>query len=142
MPAPYDTFSHRFFDEVWNQGKTETIEEMLHPEMVAHGLSDTRGQKIPGVEAFKVFHQNLRNAMPDIDVTVERTVSDGEYIVARCRVRGTHTGDGLDFPATGRPIDFSGMTMMRVIEGRVVENWDCYDFLTMMQQVGLVNLGG
>lgn len=142
MPGPYDTFSHRWFDEVWNEGNTDTIDEMLHPEMVAHGLSDTRGQEIPGVDAFKVFHQNLRSAVPDLNVTVEQTVAEGEFMVARCRVRGTHTGEGLGFPASGRPVDFSGMTMMRIVDNRVVENWDCYDFLTLMQQVGMVNLAG
>jgi predicted ester cyclase len=103
-------------------------------------LTDAQGNEITGIPAFKAFHENLRSAFPDIQVTVEETVSEGDLLVARCRVRATHAGNGLGIEATNRPVEFTGMSMMRIRDGRIVENWDSYDFLTMMQQVGLVNL--
>jgi steroid delta-isomerase-like uncharacterized protein len=136
-----DTFAHRWFEEVWNQGSAAAIDELTHPDLIAHGLTDAAGNEITGVPAFKTFHDNLRSAFPDLDVTVEDTVMEDDMLVARCRVRATHSGNGLGIEATGNPVDFTGMSMMRIVDGRIVENWDSYDFLTMMQQVGLVKLG-
>lgn len=59
-------------------------------------------------------------------------------VSTHCRVTGTHTGEGLGIAPTGKRVDFEGMTIARVIDGQIREGWNCYDFLTMYQQLGVV----
>ena len=87
-------------------------------------------------------HENVfdafTGAFPDLRVTVVESVSDGDRAALRCRVTGTHTGGQLGFPPTNRPVDFEGVTIVRVRDGRLAEGWNCFDFLTMYQQLGVV----
>jgi steroid delta-isomerase-like uncharacterized protein len=93
---------------------------------------------VRGVEAFKSFYANFRSAFPDIQIIVEDTVTEGDKVVARCRVKATHTGDGLGFPPTSRPVDFTGMCIVRVENGKIAESWNNFDFLTLFQQLGAI----
>ena len=129
---------HRWFEEVWNKGRTDAIDEMFAADGIAHGLSDESGQPLRGPAGFKAFHQKFREAFPDIIVTIEDTVSEGDKIAARCRVRGKHTGDTLGYAATHKPVEFTGMTIIRISDGQIVEAWNNFDFLTMYQQMGVI----
>src|SRR5258705_2695927 len=120
----------RWFEEVWNQGRADTIDELYAEDCVAHGLGDT-AEPIVGVAAFKSFHQAFHGAFPDITVTVEDTVCEGDKIAARCSVRGKHTGDTLGFAATNEPTEFTGIVIVRVKDGKFVEGWNSFDFMTM-----------
>jgi len=62
--------------------------------------------------------------------------------VAYCRVTATHGGPGLGVAATGRPVSVHGMTMARIADGRIAEGWNCYDFLGLFQQLGMVAVAG
>ena len=64
-------------------------------------------------------------------------VGEGELAVVHCRVTGTHTGELMGIAATNRSVDFTGMTMARVVEGRILEGWNSYDFMSMYQQLGI-----
>jgi len=128
----------RWFDEVWNKGRGEAIDEMFAPDGVAHGLSDDPSQPMRGPEAFKVFHTMFRQAFPDIIVTVEDTVSEGDKIACRCVVRGKHTGDSLGFAATHSPMEITGMAMVRVKDGKIAEAWNNFDFMKMYKQLGAI----
>jgi steroid delta-isomerase-like uncharacterized protein len=123
-----------WFEEVWNQGAESSIDRLLTPDFVAHGLP---GGPLRGAAGFKPLVQSFRGAFPDISITIERVVAQGDFVTTLCRVRGTHTGDTLGIPATGRQVDFQGMTMGRAIDGRLQEGWNVYDFLTMYQQLGV-----
>ena len=132
-----DTFLHRWFEEVWNKGREEAIDEMSHPDLVAHGLVDSNGNEVRGVEGFKEFFRGFRNSFPDIQVTVEDAIVEGDKIVARCSVRGTHRGDGIGIAATDLPVEFSGICIVRVEDGRIAEAWNNFDFISMFQQMGM-----
>ena len=138
MTSRYDTILHRWFDEVWNKGRAETIGELADPDLIAHGLVDSSGNEVRGVESFKSFYEGFRGAFPDIQVMVEDTVTEGDKVVARCTVRATHGGDGLGVSPTGNAVEFTGMCMVIVKDGRIKEAWNSFDFLTMMQQIGLI----
>jgi steroid delta-isomerase-like uncharacterized protein len=120
---------------VWNEGREDVIDRYLAPDALVHGLGS---EVMIGPEQFRPYFRTMRGAMPDIEVTVVRTVSEGETVVAHCHVTGRHTGSSLGGPPTGRTVDFWGMTMARVVEGHIIEAWNCFDFLTMFQQVGWV----
>lgn len=142
MSEEYQSFQHRWFGEVWNKGRAEAIDEMCSPDVLAHGLVDAAGNEVRGIEAFKTFFSNFRSAFPDIEVTVEETVAEGDKVVARCTVRATHKGDALGIEATNLPVEFRGISMWTVRDGKIVDTHDLYDFLTVFQQVGAFRFAG
>ena len=130
----------RWFEEVWNQGRAEAIEEMFDEEGVAYGLADESGAELRGPAHFRAFHQRFREAFPDLVVSVDDAISEGDRVAARCTVRGSHRGDTLGFRATERPVEFTGMTFARVRGGKIVEAWNNFDFMVMYQQLGALRL--
>src|SRR5215210_4161609 len=100
MSEENKAFIRRWFDEVWNKGREEAIDEMFSEEGVAHGLGDTPEQDIHGASEFKPFFHSFRGAFPNIEIVVEDTVSEGDKVAARCSVRAKHAGDTLGFAAT------------------------------------------
>ena len=130
----------RWFDEVWNSGRAEAIDEMFAEEGVAHGLTDESGAELRGPAHFRVFHRQFREAFPDIEVVVEDTVSEGDKVAARCTVRGRHRGDSLGFKATDSPVEFTGMSFVRISDGKIVEAWNNFDFMSMFQQLNVLRL--
>ena len=97
------TLIHRWFEEVWNQGREATIDELFAADAIAHGLGE-KGVEVRGPGELKTFWRNLRSAIPDIHIRVEDTVADGDKVAARVFLEGTHTGDGLGIPASGNRV--------------------------------------
>jgi steroid delta-isomerase-like uncharacterized protein len=125
----------RWFEEVWNQGREATIDELLAPEVVGHGLTDSAGNEVTGIESFRDFWRAFRSAFSDIHIDVQDTVTEGDLGVARFVTTGKHTGEGIGKPPTGKPVKFTGMTMVRVKDGKIVESWNNIDFMTMLKQL-------
>lgn len=136
MPE-YPTLLHRWFDEVWNQQREEAIDEMMTEDVVVHGLP---GGPIVGRENFKPFFRAFITAMPDINITVEDVLTDGDKMSCRCTVRGTHTGEGLGFPPTNQPVEFTGGGLCTVEGGRFKEVWNEFDFMRMNTQLGVLSM--
>lgn len=134
------TILHRWYEEVWNKGRAELIDEMIAPEAIAHGLEDPSGNPVRGPAEFKKFFTGFRAAFPDIHITVKETVSENDLVVAYCSVKATHTGEAFGMAATGMPVSFEGMLMFRVRDGKCVEAWNCFDFLKMFQQMGVLEM--
>ena len=130
----------RWFEEVWNRGRAEAIDEMFAEDGVAHGLADATGQPLRGPEGFRPFFHSFRDAFPDIEVVVEDVSAEGDKLAARCSVRGRHQSDSLGFAATGSPVEFTGMTFVRLRDGQIVEAWNNFDFMAMFQQLGALQL--
>ena len=126
----------RWFQEVWNKGREEAIDEMFAEDGIAHGLADESGQEMRGPTDFKPFFRKFRTAFPDIEVVVEDTVTEGDKVAARCTVRGRHQSDSLGIAATQKPMEISGITIVRVRDGKIVEAWNNFDFMTMFRQLG------
>jgi steroid delta-isomerase-like uncharacterized protein len=130
----------RWFEEVWNRGRAEAIDEMFAEDAVARGLADASGQPLRGPEGFKPFFRQFRDAFPEIEVVVEDTVAEGDKVAARCSVRARHQGDTLGFAATNRPVEFDGITIVRIRDDKIVEAWNNFDFMAMFQQLGALQL--
>jgi len=128
----------RWFEEVWNQGRAEAIDEMFDENGIAHGLSDDPAKPITGPREFRPFHTQFREAMPNMIVVVEDLVAEDDKVVARCSVRGKHEGDFLGRAATQAPVEFTGITIVRIYNGKIIEAWNNFDFMTMHRQVGLI----
>lgn len=129
------TFLDKWFEEVWNRGRAEAIDEMLAPHVKTYGLEHPDGTAVDGSGAFKAFHQQLCSSFSDIHVDVTQTVSEEDLTAARCVVTAMHTGDGLGVPATGRKVTFTGMCMVRLQDGRAVEAWNNFDLSSMYRQL-------
>ncbi len=127
----------RWFEEVWNNGRSDAIDEMLAPGCIVHGLSEDPKNPIRGLEGFKPFHETFRGAFPDTKVVLEDIIAEGDMVAVRCVVRGSHTGDHLGIPASNQSVTFTGMAMARIKDSKIVEAWNNFDFLQMNKQIGL-----
>lgn len=128
----------RWFDEVWNNGRADAIEEMFDENGIAHGLSDDPANPIKGPRDFRPFHTLFREAFPNMMIVVEDMIAEGDKVAARCSVRARHEGDFLGRSATQSPVDFAGITIVRIYNGKIVEAWNNFDFMTLHKQVGLI----
>lgn len=136
MPATPESILRAWFDGVWNRGDETTIDRLLHADGIIHGLPTPDGKPIRGPHNFRPFYQAFRSAFPSISVEIKQVLTEPERAVAYCRVTGVHKGNGLDIPPTGLPVDFYGFAMCQVKDERVVESWNCFDFLGMYRQLG------
>lgn len=127
----------RWFEEVWNKGRAEAIDEMFAADGIAHGLSDDAENPLRGPTDFKPFHERFRGAFPDIEVVVEDMIAEDDKVAARCSVRGKHTGDHLGVAASNAPVDFTGVSIVRIKDGKIIEAWNNFDFMRMNQQIGI-----
>lgn len=132
MPMTPDAVVRSWFQEIWNEGKEDAIDRLAADNFTAHGAPTLRS-----AAEFKVLYRQFRQALPDIQVTVERTVTQGEFCAGYCRVTAHHTGDGLGEPSN-REVAFDGVVLALVRDGKIVEGWNCFDFLSMYQQIGWV----
>ena len=80
----------------------------------------------------------FREALGDLSIEVVRTVTEGDVVAAHCHVIGRHTGSSFGGDPTGQPVDFWGISIVRVEDGKIVEGWNCFDMLGMYQQIGWV----
>ncbi|HEY0050023.1 MAG TPA: ester cyclase [Pyrinomonadaceae bacterium] len=140
MAEEHENFLRRWFEEVWNKKNEGAIDRMCCADVVANGLTDAEGRTICGVEAYKTLFRTFVSAYPDLKITVEDTVSEGDKIAARCRVTATHTGEGLGVAPTNQPLEFTGMTMVKIKDGKIAEAWNEFDFMKMYSQFGALKL--
>ncbi len=95
-------------------------------------------EEVRGREAFKQMVAGFRAALPDLRETVEDQVAEGDKVVSRFISRGTHKGELMGAPPTGRQITIRGTDISRIRNGKIVEAWVMFDALALMQQIGLV----
>jgi steroid delta-isomerase-like uncharacterized protein len=113
----------------------DLIDEVYAADLVWHAPD----QDIQGPEEAKQFTAMYRTAFPDLNVTVEDAIAEGNKAVTLWTIRGTHQGEIEEFgPPTGRQVEIQGLTLHRIEGGKIVEEWDRYDNLSFMQQLGLV----
>ena len=122
----------RSFFDVLDQGHLEKYAESHAPNFVAHGR-----ERDYSLEEDMAMAREERNALPDMRMTIKEMVAERDLVVVRWMVSGTNTGNGLGFPATGKKITVSGMTMVRCAGGKLVEEWSAWDMLSVLKQVGL-----
>ncbi|MBI2913490.1 MAG: ester cyclase [Chloroflexi bacterium] len=125
----------RFYDEVFNAGRLEAIDELLAPDFAER-------EEFPGLppdrEGVKQFFGMFRNAFPDMRVTVHDMIGEGDKIAARYTMTGTHRGEFMGMAPTGKPIEVSAMDIVRFAGGKVAEHWGITDQMAMMQQLGAI----
>jgi steroid delta-isomerase-like uncharacterized protein len=125
----------RWFQEVWNEGKIESIHELLAPDAIGIGeLED--GSSLRGPAEFVPFVERIRGAFPDIKIVVEDAFGAEDKVVLRWSATMTHRGDHLGMPASGRRVRIAGMSIARIRDKQITEGWDNWDQLGMLKQIG------
>jgi steroid delta-isomerase-like uncharacterized protein len=120
--------------EIVNQRNPDLIEEFYSPDFVWHEPD----QDIRGYEQAKQFVSSFFGAFPDISITVDDVLAEGDQAVSRYTIRGTHQGETEEFgPPTGRQFELQGITIHRFENDEIVEEWERYDNLSVLQQLGL-----
>ena len=94
--------------------------------------------EVHGLAEYNAFNSGLRTAFPDLRINVEDEIAEGDRAAFRWTMRGTNRGALMGVPATGKPMQISGSTIIRVAGGRIVESWTHADFLGMFQQLGII----
>ena len=124
----------RMFDEVINQGQLDKVDEYFDADYVDHGpMGD-----VPGIDNFKVLVQAWRSAFPDVHCEVRNLIQEGDLVAWTVHTTGTHTGDGMGFPATGKRIDTVSANLGRIRNGKAVEHWAEQGMLATLQQIGII----
>src|SRR4029077_8184 len=95
-----DSVMRTWFEELWNQGREDTIDRLFAKHGFAHGLPG--GVSLRGPDAFKPFFRSFRGAFPDIRIEVVRSITEADMVAVHCRVVGTHKGDTMGMAATGK----------------------------------------
>ena len=124
----------RMYEEVWNEGRLEVIDEICAPGYVGVGpYGDERGP-----ESVKRGVTSRRTAFPDIHVTIEDMVAEADKVIARLTFRGTHRGEFQGIPPTNKEVTWTGIWIYRVANGKFVERWHNYDMLGLLRQLGAI----
>lgn len=133
-PPDNEGLVRRFFTEVLNGQQLEKTAELLSPDFVDHALPPHSFSS--DVEFLKNFWPGVfRRAFPDWEITVEEVRADADKVVARYSATGTHQGEYMGIPGSGRRIHVTGMNLFRLAHGRIVEEWPSMDQMSMMQQL-------
>ena len=125
----------RYIDEVINTGRVDGIDEFISPDYVEVHHNATHQI---GIEGAKQHVLGVRETYPDLTVTVELQIAEGDWVAGRFVAEATHTGEFMGVRPTGNKITLSGINIMRVADGKIVEHWVNYDALGLMQQIGAV----
>jgi steroid delta-isomerase-like uncharacterized protein len=126
----------RFVEEIFNQGNMRLADEIVAPDFVEHE------QLPPGIpngrEGVKAMTSMMRSAFPDFKATIEDILADGDKVVIRMTWSGSHKGEFMGIPATGKRVSIGVIDIIRVSNGKFVEHWGQMDAMGMMQQLGAI----
>ena len=130
--------TRRLFEEVLNRGNLALADEIVSPDNVFH----TPTGPVQGLEGYKQFVNMYLCAFPGLQFTIEDEIAEGDKVVTRYTARGTHRGDLLGIPPTGKQATVTGIVIGRFANGKLVEGWLDFDALGMLQQLGVVPAPG
>ena len=135
MSVENKRLARRIFEELGNRGNMAVIPELVGSEFVNHQLD---GHEVRGPEGMRRVVGEFRTAFPDVHVTVDDQIAEGDIVVTRWTAAGTHRGPLGEVAPTGKRVKFSGISMMRFDNVRLIEEWELADQFGLLQQVGAI----
>jgi steroid delta-isomerase-like uncharacterized protein len=124
---------NRYNDRVWKEGDLDAIDELLAEDW-------EHGSPPPGMpstrEGLKQFAGMMHQAIPDMRMTIDDTVAEDDKVVQRWTARGTHKGQFFGASPTGNSVEFSGISIYRLRDGKIVKDWTIPNMLPLLQQIG------
>ena len=121
----------RGVEEGWNKQNLDIVDELAASDVVHHNL------KTRGLEAFKQHIADGITAFPDVHMTIEDMIAEGDKVVVRYTFRGTQQGETQGIPPTGKHVTVPGIFICRCADGKIVEEWDIWDDLSLLEQLGV-----
>src|SRR5258708_9147472 len=122
--------------EAFNQGKLEVIDELIADDNVDH--AELPPGMPPGKEGLKLLVTSLRSAFPDLKVTLQMEIAEGDLVVEYGTQTGTMTGEFAGMPPSGKTATWDAIHITRIKDGKIVEHWAVQDHLGMLQQLGFI----
>ena len=126
---------HRAISETYNKGNISAIDGLFATRCIGHSLGD--GETISGIEAFKDAVIKARTGFPDLYLTINDMVVEQDKVVAYWTARGTHKGEYRSVAPTSKPFTVSGLTMYRIVDGKIAETWSAWDRSELFRQLGV-----
>jgi predicted ester cyclase len=123
----------KVFTDILSQGKFELAPEIYAKDFVNHGAT-----KDIGLDESQAGDRGWRAAFPDLQMTIEQEIAQGDFVTVLWRGRGTNTGAGNGLNATGKKADGRGISIFRVADGKIKEEWTEYSGVLILQQLGLM----
>jgi steroid delta-isomerase-like uncharacterized protein len=136
MTETNKAISRRVVEEIFNEGKLEVADELIAADFV--GYDPALPEPMRGPAGVKQQAEGYRAAFSDMRLTLEEEIAEGDRVVTRWTARGTHDGELFGIPATGKQVTVSGITIDRIVDGRIAETWTNWDTLGLLQQLGAV----
>jgi predicted ester cyclase len=131
MTEADQSFAHRWFEEVWNKKRREAIAELMDPDALLH----EGGETSRGPEGFYPFFDRMQASFSRMHITVEDTIAEQDRLCIRWACSMDHTGDGLGMAPTGKTLQTTGISIVRLKDGKAVEAWQNWDMLGLLQQI-------
>jgi steroid delta-isomerase-like uncharacterized protein len=131
----------RLLEEGFSQGNAEVADEVLDPDFVCYDPNSESGE-VRGAQTIKGEIEYFRSALSDLAYTIEDQLAEGDKVVTRYTLSGTHQGELFGVPASGEPVRMAGIVIDRFEDGKIVEEWPEYDLLGAMRQIGAVQEPG
>jgi len=125
--------TRRAFEEILSGGRFELAAQLYAEDFVNHGIHRNASLE-EDQAALKGWHQ----AFPDVVIVPEKLIAEDDLVAIYWIARGTNTGTGNGLPATGKKAELAGITIWRIVDGKIREEWSAFDQLSMMQQLGLL----
>jgi steroid delta-isomerase-like uncharacterized protein len=130
----------RFVEEAFNKGNLDVADEVYTSTFISHDPATPEEQGSP--ESVKQFVSTYLNAFPDGHTTVEDSIAEGDKVAYRWTFRGTHQSELIGIPPTGKEVEITGITINRLSGGKIEEQWNNFDQLGMLQQLGVAPVSG
>lgn len=132
----------RRFWEMYSSGADldSIVNELLAPNLVVHEAGAPTPEM--NVADYKQFGALYRAAFPDMHMTIEDQVAEGDRVVSRVAFRGIHTGELMGIPPTGKQVRTSNIVIDRIVDGKIMERWSVGDNLGLLQQLGVIPAPG
>jgi len=138
MPIEENKEIVRRYQEIHNSNNLEDLGEVLAEDLATPKMM---AGMPPGLEGAKRVHETTLLGMPDWHTQIDDLIAEDDKVVARITMTGTHTGDFWGFPATGKKVQFTGIYIVRIQDGKIVEHWGEEDGISLMQQLGVFPTG-
>ena len=129
------TTNRRFYEEVINQKHLNVVDEIADASYASHSFPPGLP---PGREGLKAFVGAFHAAFPDGHLSIDQMIAEGDTVATRLTFRGTHTGELMGIPPTGKQVSVPALDMARYANGKLVEHWGGPDQMSLMQQLGVI----
>jgi steroid delta-isomerase-like uncharacterized protein len=137
-PEENNAIAEKFFNSVWSLGDFSVLDTLISPDAVDHSTVGGKPKTEKGSASFRAIVSMFRSAMPDIKLTIDDEIYTGDMVVHRWTLVGTDTGGVMGMPPSGKQLTFTGITTVRMADGKIVERWANVDELGLLQQLGVV----